>query len=75
MNEVAASIISIVILFLVFITASIMGINWAEDSYKTKLHNVGIERIEHHYVETDGVRSNWYEIVWMDSHKKTSDGE
>lgn len=69
MNELAATILSLLLIFVLFFTGMIFGINKTEESYNNRMKMVGIECIAYHYSETDGVRSNWYEIVWIDRSK------
>lgn len=70
MNKIAATIISLIICITILLTGWVLGYSNAYVDNKEKLNKVGIERIEKHYTETDGVRYNWYEIVWIESKLK-----
>lgn len=35
-----------------------------EQSFQSKLDDAGI-RLEHHYIEKDGVRTNWTDVVFI----------
>lgn len=34
--------------------------------FEKALNGVGIQKINHNFTEINGVKSNWYEIVWFD---------
>lgn len=51
---VSATVLSFLLMFKVF-----------EQSFQNRLDNAGI-RLEHHYIEQDGVRTNWTDVVFLD---------
>lgn len=41
----------------------------AENEYKQLLQDAGI-RLERHYTETDGVRTNWVDVIFINKEEK-----
>lgn len=40
-----------------------------EQSFQRQLEDAGI-RLEHHYIEKDGVRTNWTDVVFIDKEER-----
>ena len=40
-----------------------------EQSLQRQLEDAGI-RLEHHYIEKDGVRTNWTDVVFIDKEER-----
>lgn len=57
------------LLFSIGIGGCRLGFVTADEAYHDRLTNAGIKEIKQHYVDVDGVRSNWYEVIWSDFNK------
>ena len=40
-----------------------------EQSFQSRLEDAGI-RLEHHYIEKDGVRTNWTDVVFINKEEE-----
>ena len=40
-----------------------------EQSFQSQLEDAGI-RLEHHYIEKDGVRTNWTDVVFINKEER-----
>lgn len=54
---------------LFFVLSFLLIHDVVEHSFQSRLADAGI-RLEHHYIEKDGVRTNWTDVVFINKEER-----